>query len=83
MRAERDFLPYVCGREARVAGQPGFFDLDERYAALSSAGDPLVRLALVVEFELFRAELEAALERSVNGGEKMHRRGGAKMRQSA
>jgi hypothetical protein len=47
-----------------MAGQPGFFDLDERYAALSSAGHPLERLAMVVDFELFRAELEAALERS-------------------
>jgi IS5 family transposase len=45
-----------------MAGQPGFFDRDERYAALSSAGDPLARLAMVVE--LFRPALEAALERS-------------------
>jgi transposase, IS5 family len=44
--------------------QPGFFDVDERYAALSSAGDPLERLAMVVDFELFRAELNAALDRS-------------------
>jgi hypothetical protein len=27
-----------------MAGQPGFFDVDERYAALSKAGDPLERL---------------------------------------
>ena len=47
-----------------MAGQPGFFDLDQRYALLSAAGDPLERLAVVVEFELFRGELEAALERS-------------------
>jgi transposase, IS5 family len=47
-----------------MAGQPGFFDLDQRYAALSAAGDPLERLASVVDFELFRAELDAALERS-------------------
>jgi transposase, IS5 family len=47
-----------------MRGQPGWFDLDERYAALSSAGDPLERLAAVVDFELFRAELDAALERS-------------------
>jgi IS5 family transposase len=47
-----------------MAGQPGFFDLDERYAALSAAGDPLERLASVVDFELFRAELDAALDRS-------------------
>jgi transposase, IS5 family len=47
-----------------MAGQPGFFDLDQRYAALSAAGDPLERLAAVVDFELFRPELDAALERS-------------------
>jgi transposase, IS5 family len=47
-----------------MVGQPGFFDLDERYAALSAAGDPLERLAAVVDFELFRPELDAALERS-------------------
>lgn len=47
-----------------MAGQPGFFDRDERYAALSAAGDPLERLTMVVEFELFRPELEAALARS-------------------
>src|SRR5919106_3762302 len=47
-----------------MAGQPGVFDRDERYASLSAAGDPLERLAMVVDFELFRAELEAALERS-------------------
>jgi len=40
------------------------FDWDRRYAALSAAGDPLERLASVVEFELFRAELDAALDRS-------------------
>ena len=47
-----------------MAGQPGLFDLDERYASLSSAGDPLERLAMVVDFELFRAELDASLDRS-------------------
>jgi hypothetical protein len=29
-----------------MAGQPGLFDLDRRYAALSAAGDPLERPAL-------------------------------------
>ena len=38
-------------------GQPGLFDLDERYAALSKRGDPLERLAAVVDFEMFRADL--------------------------
>jgi IS5 family transposase len=47
-----------------MAVHPGLFDLDRRYAALSAAGDPLERLALVVDFEPFRAELDAALERS-------------------
>jgi transposase, IS5 family len=47
-----------------MAGQPGFFDRDERYAALSAAGDPLERLAAVVDFELFRGALDAALSRS-------------------
>ena len=45
-------------------GQPGLFDLDERYAALSKRGDPLEWLAAVVDFEMFRADLEAALDRS-------------------
>jgi IS5 family transposase len=47
-----------------MAGQPGFFDVDERYASLSAAGDPLERLAAVIDFELFRGELEAGLDRS-------------------
>lgn len=44
-----------------MAGQPGFFDVDERYAAVSAAGDPLERLAAVVDFEIFRPVLDAAL----------------------
>ena len=47
-----------------MGGQPGFFDADERLKALSAVGDPLERLAKVVDFELFRPELEAALARS-------------------
>ena len=47
-----------------MSGQPGFFDLDERYRALSAAGDALERLARAVDFELFRPELAAALRRS-------------------
>ncbi|QDD96865.1 Transposase (plasmid) [Roseomonas mucosa] len=47
-----------------MAGQPGFFDVDERYAALSAAGDPLERLWAVVDFEVFRPVLDAALARS-------------------
>jgi hypothetical protein len=50
--------------EAVMVRHPGFFDADTRLEALSVAGDPLVRLAEVVDFELFRPELEAALVRS-------------------
>lgn len=44
-----------------MVGQPGFFDLSDRYAALSAAGDPLERLAAVVDFEVFRGPLIVAL----------------------
>ncbi|QTI82080.1 transposase (plasmid) [Roseomonas marmotae] len=47
-----------------MAAQPGFFDVDERYAALSAAGDPLERLSAVVDFEIFCPVLDAALKRS-------------------
>ena len=50
-----------------MAGQPGFFDLWDRYEALSAAGDPLERLAGVVDFEVFRGPLVAALRRSPRG----------------
>jgi transposase, IS5 family len=50
-----------------MAGQPGFFDLSERYEALSAAGDPLERLATVVDFEVFRGPLVAALRRITHG----------------
>jgi hypothetical protein len=44
--------------------QPGFFDVDERLAALSATGDPLERLSVAVDVELFRPLLDAALARS-------------------
>jgi transposase, IS5 family len=47
-----------------MAGQPGFFDTDARLRALSAVGDPLERLTAVVDFELFRPDLEAALDRA-------------------
>jgi Transposase domain (DUF772) len=53
-----------------MAGQAGFFDGDERLKALSAAGDPLERLLRIIDFEVFRVDLEAALSRSdrVKGG---------------
>ncbi len=47
-----------------MTSQPGFFDLDERYAALSKAGDPLEGLAASVDFEIFRKALVKALKYS-------------------
>lgn len=47
-----------------MAREPGFFDLDERYAALSAGGDPLVKLGEAVNFEVFRYRIEKALKRS-------------------
>ena len=43
-----------------MVGQPGFFDLSDRYEQLSTAGDPLERLAAVVDFEVFRGPLVAS-----------------------
>ena len=37
--------------------QPGFFDLEERYAKLDEFGDPLARLDELVDWEGFRGEL--------------------------
>jgi hypothetical protein len=42
------------------AGQPGFWDVQERLRELSAQGDPLEKLAATVDFEMFRAELAAA-----------------------
>lgn len=50
-----------------MPGQPGFFDLSDRYEQLSAAGDLLERLAAIVDFEVFRGPLVAALRRSTLG----------------
>ena len=47
-----------------MVGQPGLFDLSDRYTALSAAGDPLERLATVVDSEVFCGPLIVALRRS-------------------
>ena len=47
-----------------MAGQAGFFDGAEWLRALSAAGDPLERLVRVIDFEVFRGDLERALSRS-------------------
>lgn len=45
--------------------QPGFFDFDDRMRRPSELGDRLEAFAEAVDFEMFRPELEAALNRSV------------------
>ncbi len=47
-----------------MAGQAGFWDIDERYQQLSEAGDPLEKLDAVIPWELFRKPLAKALKRS-------------------
>jgi len=47
-----------------MRGQSGFWDIDERYARLSEAGDPLEKLDAVVPWDLFRKPLAKALKRS-------------------
>lgn len=44
-------------------GTAGFFDVDERLADLSAKGDDLERVNALVDFEIFRAPLEAAVPR--------------------
>jgi IS5 family transposase len=46
-------------------GQPGFFDLENRYAGLDAHGDPLVAINAAVPFEMFRVKLKTAL---IKGG---------------
>lgn len=47
-----------------MRGQPGFWDVDERYIRLSEAGDPLEKLNAIVPWEVFRKPLSKALKRS-------------------
>ena len=47
-----------------MGGQAGFWDIDERYALLSEAGDPLEKLNSVVPWAVFRKPLAKALKRS-------------------
>ena len=47
-----------------MRGDAGFFDVDERLKALSAKGDDLERLKGIVDFEIFRGDLERAVPRS-------------------
>src|SRR5215203_5534288 len=47
-----------------MRGQAGFFDIEERLKELSAKGDTLERLSGLVDFELFRPDLERAVPRA-------------------
>ena len=47
-----------------MRGDPGFFDIDVRLEELSAKGDDLERLKGIVDFEIFRADLERAVPRA-------------------
>lgn len=47
-----------------MSAQMGFFDRSDRLQQLSDKGDPLERIDAVIDFELFRAELERVVPRS-------------------
>ena len=47
-----------------MRGQPGFFDVDERYARLSAVGDPLEKLNAIIPWAVFEKPLTKALKRS-------------------
>ncbi len=51
-----------------MRGEPGFFDVEERLRELSAKGDELERLNAVVNFELFRVDLEWGLSGISCGG---------------
>src|SRR5919202_2716097 len=47
-----------------MRGQAGFFDVEERLQELSAKGDHLERLSAIIDFELFRSDLEQAVPRA-------------------
>jgi hypothetical protein len=47
--------------EAMMARLPGLFDVEERLRRLSDIGDQLEAFSTVVDFEIFRPDLDAAL----------------------
>ena len=47
-----------------VDRSPGFFDIDLRLADLSAKGDDLECVKALVDFEIFRQALEAAVPRA-------------------
>jgi IS5 family transposase len=53
-------MGYEAEGSIMARGMPGFFGIDERLKDLSAKGDDLERIKAVVDFEMFRPDLEAA-----------------------
>jgi hypothetical protein len=47
------------GGDDSMGRQPGFFDVDDRLKRLSDLGDQLEAFRAIVNFEIFRPELNA------------------------
>ncbi len=56
--------------------QASFFDIDDQHIRLSSLGDPLEKMLRLVNFEMFREDLDIALakEKKSEAGRKPHDR---------
>ena len=62
-------------RKYKTTGNTTLFDKEDKERKLSEMGDPLERLSQVIDFEMFRSELEEALlpkERKSNAGAKRY-----------
>ena len=53
-----------------MAGQKGFWDVEERLAELSAEGDSLEKLSATVDFEVFRPILLRALRQADEPGDR-------------
>lgn len=60
LRGDVIHWPHRIGGDS-MRGQPGFFDIDERLKRLSDLGDHLAAFQSALDFEMFRADLVAAL----------------------
>ena len=54
--------------------QPGLFDVSDRLRELSAKGDDLERISTLVDFEIFRNDLERAVPRSDGSKRRMRKR---------
>ncbi len=54
-------LEEMTSEVGMIGRQAGFWDVEQRLRQLSERGDLLEKLASTVDFEIFRAELDAAL----------------------